>query len=314
METDALLSGHGSSVFKTPSKSLLERKTMKLRQRKSINNYSLLQSLLLAAPLLILLSVFYLYPLISLFPESLMADGKLSLEHYRHFFREPLYGFILLRTIRIAAYVTVICFLIGYPVAYFLANLKKQKLSNLLMICVLLPFFTSILVRSYAWIVIFQTKGLINSFLLALGIIERPLSILYTEMAVIIGMVHIMLPFMILPVYSVLKNLDRNLLRAARNLGATAVKAFVRVTFPLSLPGVGAGVMFTFILSLGFFITPALLGGPKTLMISTLIEQQINRLLNWEFAGAISVILLITTVIAVTVFDRIVGLDKIYKE
>ena len=287
---------------------------MKLGQRESINNYSLLQSLLLVAPLLILLSVFFLYPLIALFPESLIADEKFSLEHYRHFFREPLYGFILVRTIRIAAYVTVICFLIGYPVAYFLANLKNRKVSNLLMICVLLPFFTSILVRSYAWIVIFQTKGLINSIFLTLGIIEKPLSILYTEMAVIIGMVHIMLPFMILPVYSVLKNLDRNLLRAARNLGANAVKAFVRVTFPLSLPGVGAGVMFTFILSLGFFITPALLGGPKTLMISTLIEQQINRLMNWEFASAISVILLITTVIVVAVFDRIVGLDKIYKE
>ena len=287
---------------------------MKLGQRESINNYSLLQSLFLAAPLLILLSVFFLYPLIALFPESLIADGKFSLEHYRHFFREPLYGFILVRTIRIAAYVTVICFLIGYPVAYFLASLKNRKVSNLLMICVLLPFFTSILVRSYAWIVIFQTKGLINSLFLTLGIIERPLSILYTEMAVIIGMVHIMLPFMILPVYSVLKNLDRNLIRAARNLGASAIKAFVRVTFPLSLPGVGAGVMFTFILSLGFFITPALLGGPKTLMISTLIEQQINRLMNWEFASAISVILLITTVIVVAVFDRIVGLDKIYKE
>jgi len=287
---------------------------MKLGQRESINNYSLLQSLFLAAPLLILLSVFFLYPLIALFPESLIADGKFSLEHYRHFFREPLYGFILVRTIRIAAYVTVICFLIGYPVAYFLASLKNRKVSNLLMICVLLPFFTSILVRSYAWIVIFQTKGLINSLFLTLGIIERPLSILYTETAVIIGMVHIMLPFMILPVYSVLKNLDRNLLRAARNLGASAVKAFVRITFPLSLPGVGAGVMFTFILSLGFFITPALLGGPKTLMISTLIEQQINRLVNWEFASAISVILLITTVIVVAVFDRIVGLDKIYKE
>lgn len=287
---------------------------MKLKQRESINNYSLLQSLLLAAPLLILLGVFYLYPLISLFPESLAADGQFSLEHYRHFFREPLYGFILVRTIRIAAYVTMICFLIGYPVAYFLASLKNQRVSNLLMICVLLPFFTSILVRSYAWIVIFQTKGLINSFLLSLGVIERPLSILYSEMAVIIGMVHIMLPFMILPVYSVLKNLDRNLLRAARNLGASAAQAFVRVTFPLSLPGVGAGVMFTFILSLGFFITPALLGGPQTLMISTLIEQQINRLMNWEFAGAISVILLITTVIVVAVFDRIVGLDKIYKE
>lgn len=287
---------------------------MKLKQRESIHHYSFLQSILLASPLLILLGIFYLYPLISLFPESLKHNGSYSLEHYRHFFREPLYGFILFRTVRIAAYVTVICFLLGYPVAYFMAYLKSKRLSNLLMICVLLPFFTSILVRSYAWIVILQTKGLINSLLVSIGIIERPLALLYNEFAVIIGMVHILLPFMILPIYSVLKNLDRNLLRAARNLGAGATKAFVKVTFPLSLPGVGSGVMFTFILSLGFFITPALLGGPKTLMISTLIEQQINRLMNWEFAGAISVILLLTTLAVVAFFDKIVGLDKIYQE
>ena len=287
---------------------------MKLKQRESIYHYSFLQSLLLAGPLLILLGIFYLYPLLSLFPESLKHDGSFSLEHYRHFFREPLYGFILLRTVRIAIYVTVICFLLGYPVAYFMAYLKNKRLASLLMICVLLPFFTSILVRSYAWIVILQTKGLINSLLLSIGIIERPLSLLYNEIAVILGMVHILLPFMILPIYSVLKNLDRNLLRAARNLGASAVKAFLKVTFPLSLPGVGSGVMFTFILSLGFFITPALLGGPKTLMISTLIEQQINRLMNWDFAGAISVILLLTTLIVVAIFDKIVGLDKIYQE
>lgn len=287
---------------------------MKLTQRESIHQYSPLQSFLLAGPLLILLGVFYLYPLLALFPESLMHEGNFSLEHYHHFFREPLYSFILFRTVRIAAYVTVLCFLLGYPVAYVLAFMKNSKLSNMLMICVLLPFFTSILVRSYAWIVILQTKGLINSLLLASGIVDKPIGLLYNEMAVIIGMVHIMMPFMILPVYSVLKNMDRNLLRAARNLGASAVKAFLKVTFPLSLPGVGSGVMFTFILSLGFFITPALLGGPKTLMISTLIEQQINRLMNWNFAGAISVILLLTTIAVIAVFDKIVGLDKIYKE
>lgn len=282
--------------------------------RESIRNYSLLQSLVLAGPLLTLLVVFYLYPLITLFPESLLKDGQFSWEHYKHFFREPLYGFILIRTIRIAVYVTILCFLIGYPVAYFLAELKSQRMCNLLMICILLPFFTSILVRSYAWIVLFQTKGVINSFLLSIGLIEKPLTLLYNEFAVLVGMVHIMLPFMVLPIFSVLKNIDRNLLRAARNLGANAIKAFALITFPLSLPGVGAGVMFTFILSLGFFITPALLGGPKTLMISTLIEQQINRLINWEFAGAISVILLVTTLVLVLIFDKIVGLDRIYRE
>lgn len=286
----------------------------KLTGRESIRNYSFLQSLVLAGPLLILLIVFYLYPLVKLFPESLLLEGQFSWEHYNHFFREPLYGRILIRTIRIAVYVTILCFLIGYPVAYFLAGLQNQRLCNILMICVLLPFFTSILVRSYAWIVLFQTKGIINSFLLSVGLIEKPLTLLYNEFAVLVGMVHIMLPFMVLPVYSVLKNIDPNLLRAARNLGANAIKAFALITFPLSLPGVGAGVMFTFILSLGFFITPALLGGPKTLMISTLIEQQINRLINWDFAGAISVILLVTTIILVIVFDKIVGLDKIYRE
>jgi ABC-type spermidine/putrescine transport system permease subunit I len=202
----------------------------------------------------------------------------------------------------------------GYPVAYFLAEVRSQKICNLLMICVLLPFFTSILVRSYAWIVLLQSKGIINRFLLRIGLIEKPLDLLYTEFSVLIGMVHILLPFMILPIYSVLKNIDRSLIRAARNLGATAIKGFAKVTFPLSLPGVGAGVMFVFILSLGFFITPALLGGPRTLMITTLIDQQINRLMNWDFAGAIVVMLLVTTIILILIFDRIVGLDKIYRE
>jgi ABC-type spermidine/putrescine transport system permease subunit I len=147
-----------------------------------------------------------------------------------------------------------------------------------------------------------------------MGLIEKPMTLLYNEFAVLVGMVHIMLPFMVLPIFSVLKNIDPNFIRAARNLGANPIKAFALITFPLSLPGVGAGVMFTFILSLGFFITPALLGGPKTLMISTLIEQQINRLINWDFAGAISVILLVTTIVLVIVFDKIVGLDRIYTE
>jgi ABC-type spermidine/putrescine transport system permease subunit I len=134
------------------------------------------------------------------------------------------------------------------------------------------------------------------------------------EFAVTVGMVHILLPFMILPIYSVLKSLDPNLNRAARNLGASSLWVFLLIVFPLSLPGVGAGLMFVFILSLGFYVTPALLGGPRTLMISTLIDQQINRLLNWEFSAAIAVILLLTTIAMIVVFNKIVGLDKIYSE
>jgi ABC-type spermidine/putrescine transport system permease subunit I len=131
---------------------------------------------------------------------------------------------------------------------------------------------------------------------------------------VTVGMVHVLLPYFILPVYSVLKNLDQNLIRAGRNLGANPFWVFVRIVFPLSFPGVGAGLMFVFILALGFYITPAILGGPQTMMISTLIDQQVNRLMNWDFAAAISGVLLLTTVGIIVVFNKVVGLDKIYSE
>jgi ABC-type spermidine/putrescine transport system permease subunit I len=282
--------------------------------RESIKRYSLLQSFLLISPLLAILLIFYLYPLLHLLPDSLFNQGKLTLEHYKHFFESPLYSRILIRTIRISFVVTVICFIVGYPVSYFLVKVKYPKIGNLLLICVLLPFWTSILVRTYSWVVLFQTQGLINTFLMFFHLIKEPLSLMYNEFAVIVGMVHVLLPFMIMPIYSVLRNIDPSLVRASRNLGANPFWAFVKVIFPLSLPGVGAGVMFVFILGLGFYITPAILGGPRTLMISTLIDQQINVALNWEFATAIAAILLISTVIMIVIFNKIVGLDRIYQE
>ena len=240
--------------------------------------------------------------------------GQLSLEHYYHFFDVALYSDVLIRTIKIGLSVTFICFLVGYPIAFFLSELKNPLVGGLSMACILLPFWTSILVRSYSWVVLFQTQGMINKVLLSTRIIEEPLSLLHNEFAVTVGMVHILLPFMILPIYTVLKNLDRNLVRAGKNLGANMFWVFLLIVFPLSLPGVGAGIMFVFILSLGFYITPAILGGPTTLMISTLIDQQINRLLNWEFASAIAVMLLLTTIVMLVVFNKIVGLEKIYRE
>jgi ABC-type spermidine/putrescine transport system permease subunit I len=269
---------------------------------------------LLLSPLLILLIIFYLYPLFRLFPTSLLKGDQLSLEHYHRFFSVALYSDVLIRTIKIALSVTFICFLVGYPIAYFLSELKSPWAIGLSMACILLPFWTSILVRTYSWVVLFQTQGLINQFLLSTHLIEEPLSLLHNEFAVTVGMVHILLPFMILPNYSVLKNIDRNLIRAAQNLGASIFWVFLLVVFPLSLPGVGAGIMFVFILSLGFYITPAILGGSTTLLISTLIDQQINRLLNWEFASAIAVMLLLSTIVMILVFNKIVGLEKMYSE
>jgi ABC-type spermidine/putrescine transport system permease subunit I len=281
---------------------------------ESTQRYSISQSLLLCSPLLLLLFIFYLYPLLKLLPESLYSGNKLSLEHYQHFFTASLYPKVLIRTIRISFLVTIICFITGYPLAFFLAEIKNPKISGLLLACVVLPLCTSTLVRTYSWVVLFQDHGVINRFLLAVHLIKEPLQVLYTEFAVLVGMVHVLLPLMILPIYSVLKNLDRNLIRAARNLGASNFWIFTMVIFPLSLPGVGAGVMFVFILALGFYITPAVLGGPRTMMISTLIEYQINRLLNWDFASAIAFMLLLTTVIMIVAFNKIVGLDKLYSE
>ncbi len=283
MKQDALLSGRGS-----------------------IRRYSTAQSLLLAGPLLLLLLVFYLYPLLSLFPESLMLEGQWTLEHYKHFFNQPLYSFILLRTIRIALYVTVLCFLIGYPVAYFLANLKSQRTCNLLMICILLPFFTSILVRSYAWIVLFQTKGIINKFLLSIGLIDKPLTLLYNEFAVLVGMVHIMLPFMILPVFSVLKSMDKNLLRAARNLGASAFKTFIHITLPLIRPGIIAAGVFSFITSLDELVLVLFLIGTTKMTLPLRMFTEIQFRIHPTVAAAATVFIVaaIGTIMALAFIEK----------
>jgi ABC-type spermidine/putrescine transport system permease subunit I len=281
---------------------------------ESTQRYSMLHSLLLCSPLLLLLFIFYLYPLLNLLPESLYFGDKFSLEHYRHFFTSSLYPKILFRTIRISVFVTIICFIIGYPLAFFLTEVKNPKIVGILLVCVVFPLWTSTLVRTYCWVVLFQDHGIINRFLLSVHLIKEPLQFLYREFAVLVGMVHVLLPLMVLPIYSVLKNLDRNLIRAARNLGANNFWIFTMVILPLSMPGVGAGVMFVFILALGYYITPAILGGPRTMMISTLIDHQINRLLNWDFAAAIAFMLLLTTVVMIVVFNKVVGLDKLHGE
>jgi mannopine transport system permease protein len=179
------------------------------------------------------------------------------------------------------------------------------------MILVVLPFWTSLLVRNYAWMVLLQTNGLINQAVLGLGLVSTPIRLMYNELGVAIAMCQIQIPFMVLPIYSVLKGIDKDLKSAAYTLGANEVKTFINVTFPLSLPGVGAGSVFVFILSLGFFITPALLGGPKVTMISTLIEGQVTTLNNWNFAAAISLVLLIFTFMVLAAFYKVLNLERI---
>jgi len=176
---------------------------------------------------------------------------------------------------------------------------------------VLIPFWTSILVRSYSWMVLLGQEGIVNEALLASGAISEPMKLLNTRLAVYLGMIHILLPFMILPLYAVMRGIDRNLLRAAENLGAAPWAVFRRVFLPLSLPGVAAGCLLVFILSLGFYITPALLGGQKDVMISMLIQQQVSQL-HWGFGATLALVLLALALGIYLVFTRLLGVERVF--
>jgi len=225
----------------------------------------------------------------------------------------PVYTQVLMRSFRIALLVTVLSLVLGYPVAYLLSNLKPRQ-AALLMPVILVPFTISVLVRSYAWMAILGREGLVNTLLGWLGLTPQPLEILYSEFGVLLGMVHILLPFVILPAYSVMIRIDRDLLKAAYIMGATPARGFLEIFLPLSLPGVIGGGLLVFIQALGFFVTPALLGGPQDTMISMLIELQISQLLNWGFAAALSSVLLIATLGGFMLLTRIVRVSILWGE
>lgn len=274
----------------------------------SARSYSPGLSLLLVAPLLLLLGFGFVYPVGRLIWSSILSP-EFTLEHYARLLTQPLYLKVLWRTMEISFVVTLAAFILGYPVAYAMARLKGRW-ALIVAAGVLIPLWTSVLVRSYAWIVLLQRNGIINNALTELGLIEAPLRLIYTEGAVIMAMTHVLLPFMILPIYGALRTIPEELTRAARNLGAGAGGAFIRVTLPLSLPGIFAGALMTFILALGFYVTPALVGGPRTLMMATLIGQQATELLNWPFAGALSAVLLVATLALVFVFRKALSINK----
>lgn len=216
---------------------------------------------------------------------------------------------VWMRTLWISFLVTAFCVLLGYPVAHLLANLPI-RISNMLMILVLLPFWTSLLVRTTAWIVVLQTEGVLNDVLMFLGIIDERIQLIFNRFGVIVAMTHILLPFMILPIYSVMKNIPPSYERAARSLGATPWTAFWKVYFPQSLPGIGAGGLLVFILALGYYITPALVGGPTDQMVSYFIADHTNRSLNWGLASALGGLLLASVLLVYVIYDRLVGIDN----
>ncbi len=266
-------------------------------------------SIVLVLPLLVLLGFAFVIPVAKLLAGSVFAPS-LTAEHWLRIVQEPIFMRILLRTIETAVLVTALTFILGYPVAFVMAR-QGGRSAMLVAACVLIPLWTSVLVRSYAWIVLLQRTGVINTLLLSAGLIDQPLRLIYTEGAVIAAMTHVLLPYMILPVFSALRSIAPELDRAARNLGAGPWTSFRLVILPLSLPGIYAGALMVFILSLGFYITPALVGGPQNLTIATLIGQQTTELLNWPFAGALAGLLLAVTLGFVALFRRFLSFGKI---
>lgn len=259
----------------------------------------------LVVPAVLFLAVFYVYPLGRLALVSLEAPN-FTLANYVAFFTEGVYVRVLLQTFRVAATVTLLCILIGYPTAYVLAR-ANPRLRTVLLLLVLIPYLTSFLVRTYAWMVLLHGKGIINSVLLSTGVIDQPVKLIFNQIGVHIGMVHVMLPLMILPLFSIMRGIDFRLVTAAQSLGAGPTRAFWRVFFPLSLPGVRSGCLLVFLLSLGFYITPALLGGLRDVMLATFIEVQVTQLVQWGFAAAAAFILLILTLVGFFVVGRLTG-------
>jgi len=262
-------------------------------------------------PAVLFLLLLFVYPTALLVGLSASdVDGKISVDHYARLFEGDLYTKVLLITLKVAVWTTAFAIIAGYPVAYLLANVKSS-LRNTLIIWVLLPFWTSFLVRTFAWLVLLGRKGAINDLLILLGIIDYPIKIIYNFTGVMIGMVHALMPLCVLTMLAVMENIDTNLTKAAGTLGARRGQAFWRIYFPLSLPGVAAGGLLIFVTSLGFFITPALLGSARETMIVQLIMFQIDSMLNWGFAGAISMLLLVTVLVIFFLYDRWLGLSTL---
>ncbi|MEP9396353.1 ABC transporter permease [Mesorhizobium sp. KR2-14] len=252
---------------------------------------------LLTAPAVLLLIAAMGYPLLTIVLRS-FSEPEWGLQNYVWFFSTPVNLTVLARTFSISAWVAIVCVVAAYPYAY-LMTVVGPRMRLLLILCVLVPFWVSGVVRTLAWVILLQDSGVINTIIKSLGF--GAVKLIRTPTGVVIGMAQVLLPFMILPLYSVMRGIDLRLVQAARSLGARPSLAFLQVYLPLSLPGVFAGAIIVFILALGFYITPALLGGPRSTMLSTLVQNQVLSLLNWGRGGAMGVVLLMSTFVLLAV-------------
>lgn len=276
------------------------------------NDPSAAVGLLLLAPALVLLILFFVVPILRIFWVAL-SDPSFSLDRFGEFFASPAARRSLLTTLRVSAIVTVLATMIGLIVAWELRTTTSKWKRAALWLATLFPLWTSVVVRNYAFTILLQRKGILNTALISTGIIDEPLSILYTDVAVVLGMLYTMLPYAILPIYASLVNLDTSIVSAAESLGASRPRAVRDVVLPLIAPSVFAAAAITFVVSVGFYITPILLGGPDSPFLATFIDQQLFSLYNFPAAAATASILFLTAAIVVGFAWRIVGFEQIRK-
>lgn len=246
------------------------------------------QAFLLALPASLVLLIFFIVPMVYILVKTIVENGFAD---FVEFFTDPFYLDILWTTIRVSLISTFVSLVLGYPTAYFMAR-TKSRMKKVMIIIILFPFLVSAVVRSYGWMVLLGTKGLVNQLLTGLGLIEKPLKMLNTEFAVIVGMIHLLIPYMVLALLGVLQSIDPNVEYAAYSLGANPLQTFAKVVFPLSTPGIISGCVLVFTMSMTSYVTPKLLGGSKFRMMATMVVQEINVSFDWGAAAAISYILL----------------------
>lgn len=261
------------------------------------------QALMLALPSSVALLLFFILPLVYIFVKTISANG---IDDFREFFTDPFYLNILWTTVRVSLISTAVSLLLGYPTAYYMAR-TKSKMRKVMMVIILFPFLVSAVVRSYGWMVLLGKQGIVNDLLKSLGIITKPLKILNTQTAVIIGMIHLQIPYMILALVGVLQSIDPNVELAAESLGASPLTTFRKVTLPLSVPGIISGCVLVFTMSMTSYVTPKLLGGSKFRMMATMVVQEINVNFDWGAASAISYILTAAILIAQVVVTKSTG-------
>jgi putative spermidine/putrescine transport system permease protein len=266
---------------------------------------------LLIIPAFALLIVLFVVPLVWFFVGVLAEEGSVGavVEKFVDVLSAPGIVNALITTNWISAAVTALTLVIGYPIAYYLSNNTGWRFA-LVLFCIIVPYFTSVIVRTYSWMVLLGRNGTINQMLLSIGLIDAPLPLLYNKLGVLIGMTYVLLPYMVLTLYATMRGIDVNLVRAAYGLGASPVYTFRKIYFPLSLHGVVSGSLIVFILAIGFFITPALMGGPSDVMIAMLIERAVEITLDWSSAAIMSVALLVMTLVLYVIYYRVTDVRR----